>query len=146
MKEFNPTKEKKKRNFKVTVWLKKKVIRIICVTDEILDKASRPLMYLLEIIGVIVVIYLMWHYIRSIRMIEKGQVEQGTQIVNALSTSLKSMKELLVGLFVALPAAIGTLKALNKKWKPAEQNSQNSEARVAESATEPVDVPEGPQS
>lgn len=108
--------------------LKKKIMHGICVVDEILDKASRPLMYFLELMGVIIAIILMMYLISGVRLIRAGNIQEGKELVSSLSVALGSMKELLVGTFVALPAAIGTLKAFTKKWKGGSNaTNQNTE-------------------
>lgn len=108
--------------------IKEKIISFLCAVDNILDKASRPLMYFLELMGVIIATILMIYLIGGIKMMYSGKIEQGKEIVNSLSIALNSMKELLVGIFVALPAAIGTLKALTKKWKGNGSSNNNEQA------------------
>ena len=116
----------KKKKLKFSTRVKKRIMGWICAVDEVLDKASRPLIYFLELVGVIIVIYLMLQYISAIWLIKAGKVELGTKIIAALSLALGSMKEVLVGIFVVLPASIGTLKAFTKKWKGPEQPASAS--------------------
>lgn len=102
---------------KLPTTIKNIIKKSICVVDEILDKASRPLMYFLELIGVIIAIILMIKLISAINLMYNGDIEKGKLIIDSLSIALNATKEIIVSIFVALPAAIGTLKALNKKWK-----------------------------
>jgi len=112
---------------KLSTRIKKKIIKAICVVDEVLDKASRPLMYFLELMGVIIAVIIMVYLLGGVKMMFAGKIAEGKEIVTTLGGALNSMKELLVGIFVALPTAIGTLKALTKKWKGGLTNGQSGE-------------------
>lgn len=111
------------------------VYRIMDSIDNFLDKSSRIYVYTLEIIGIAIVIYLLSEFIVGIRLIYKGELDRGQAIVEAVRIAVASVKEILIGIFIAVPTAIGTLRSLNKKWSGNGNGNGNGSPPITDVAT-----------
>lgn len=99
---------------------KKKLGAFFDGVDELLDRTSRFWMYLLEAIGVVILIILFVKFYRAIEAIQlttnEMELARAKAVIDAIQIAAGSMKELIIGLCAAIPALIGFLRQQGKKW------------------------------
>jgi hypothetical protein len=107
---------------------KKKLGSFFDGVDELLDRTSRFWMYLLEAIGVIILIILFVKFYHAIEAIEfttnEIELARARAVIDAIQIAAGSMKELIIGLCAAIPALIGFLRQQGKKWGSSSSGSR----------------------
>jgi len=84
----------------------------------LMGKLFKPMLYTLESIGVYYVIYMITKFSIGLHMIHSGQVEQGKAYIDALIAVASASNTIVLGMAVALPTFMNTMKIVKQKLIP----------------------------
>lgn len=91
------------------------------IDDNILDKTSRLWMYILEALGICIIIVFIIKFLHGLNLIASAstdiEIEKAKLYIDAVRTNATPISAMVATICGALPTVIGVFRALKGKWK-----------------------------